>query len=69
MRLPHGFVRSGGVLDPDRPASLGGGAGAGGAAREGVSEAGGMVVLAASGPWGRPRGPMIIFIIRQVSEA
>jgi hypothetical protein len=34
-----------GVLDPDGPTSLGGGIGAGGVVREGVGEAGGVVVL------------------------
>jgi hypothetical protein len=47
MRLPHGLYSSGGVPDPDGPASLGGGA-----AREGVGEAGGVVVLNTSDPWG-----------------
>jgi hypothetical protein len=47
MRLPHGLYSSSGIPDHDGPASLGGGA-----AREGVGEAGGVVVLNTSDPWG-----------------
>jgi hypothetical protein len=50
MRLSHGLFRSGGVPDPDRPALVGGGVGAGGAVREGIGEAGGVVVHGASDP-------------------
>jgi hypothetical protein len=40
MQLSHGLFRSGGVLDPDRPTTFGGGANTGGAVREGDGEAG-----------------------------
>jgi hypothetical protein len=43
MWLSHILFRSGGIPDPDRPASLDGDAGTGGVAREGVGEAGGVV--------------------------
>jgi hypothetical protein len=66
--LPHGLFRFGGVLDANGLALLGGGAGTGGTAMEGVSEAGSMVVLSASGPWGLPRGPMEILAVRRVND-
>jgi hypothetical protein len=59
-RLPHRLLRFGGVLETEGPALLEGNAGGGpSVVREGVSEVGGVVaVRGASGPWGRPRGPM-----------
>jgi hypothetical protein len=50
MRLPHELFRYGGIPDPDGSASLGGGADAGGAMREGVGEADGVVDLGARVP-------------------
>jgi hypothetical protein len=50
MRLSHELFRYGGVPDPDGSASLGGGADAGGAMREGVGEANGVVDLGARVP-------------------
>jgi hypothetical protein len=45
-RLPHGHNKSGGILEPNRPASGDGSAGGGGgAARDGVGEVGGVVVV------------------------
>jgi hypothetical protein len=69
MRLPHELFRSGSVPDPNGLALLGGGADVGGAVREGVSEEGGMVVLGASGPWGRPRGLTVILVVRRISDS
>jgi hypothetical protein len=54
------------VLEPNRPASVDGGAGAGGTAREGDDEAGGVVVLRLIFPWGRPLGPMVFLTVRWV---
>jgi hypothetical protein len=48
--LSHGLFRSGGVLDPDRLASLSRGTDVGDVARKGVGEAGGMVDLGARVP-------------------
>jgi hypothetical protein len=48
MRLLHRLFISGDVLDPDGPASLGGGAG--GTARDEDGEPDGVVVCGASGP-------------------
>jgi hypothetical protein len=66
LRLLHRLFRFGHVPDPIGPASLGGGAGAGGAAREGVSKAGGMVVLGAICPLDRPHGPTVFLTGRRV---
>jgi hypothetical protein len=68
-RLPHGLNRSYGVLEPDEPASVDGsadGGGGGGATRVGeVSESSGDgSIQSASGPWGRPLGPMVMCIVR-----
>jgi hypothetical protein len=68
MQLPHKLFRSGNVTDSDGPASLGGGASTSGAVREGVDEAGDMVVLGTSGPWGRPRGLTVILIIQRIND-
>jgi hypothetical protein len=64
-------VRSDSVTEPERPASLEGSAGDGpDAAREGVGEVGGLVVvLGANGPWGRPRGPMEMRAVRRIASA
>jgi hypothetical protein len=69
--LPHELFRSGGVLEPEGPASLEGSADGGpDAAREGVGEVGGVVaVLGASGPWGRPRGLMKMHAVRRITGA
>jgi hypothetical protein len=68
MRLPHRLFRSDGILDPDGPASLGGGADASSATREGVSEASDMVVLGTSGPWNQPYGPTVFLAVRRVNN-
>jgi hypothetical protein len=59
-QLPHGLNKSDGVPEPDGPASGDGSTdGDGGTTRDGVGEDGGVVaVRGASGPKGRPRGPM-----------
>jgi hypothetical protein len=45
-RLPHGLNKSGGILEPDRPASGDGSASSGGgAARDGVGEVGAVVAV------------------------
>jgi hypothetical protein len=62
--LSHKLLRSGDITDPDGPVSLGGGAGAGGAAMEGVDEAGGVVVLGVICPWGWPLGPTVFLDVR-----
>jgi hypothetical protein len=49
-QLPHILFSSRGIPDPDELTSLGGGAGAGGTAREGVGEAGELVDLGARVP-------------------
>jgi hypothetical protein len=68
MQLPQRLFRSSNVTNSDGLASLGGGASTGGAVREGVDEAGGMVVLGTSGPWGRPRGLTVILIIQLIND-
>jgi hypothetical protein len=70
-RLSHGFLRSDDVLEPEGPTSLEGSVGGGpGVAREGVGEVGGVVVVfGASGPWGRPLGPMEMHAIRRITGA
>jgi hypothetical protein len=65
--LPHRLNRSDGVPEPDGSASIDGSDG--GTARDGVDEVGGVVVLDASGPWGRPRLPMDILAVRLVNDA
>jgi hypothetical protein len=69
--LPHVLLRSGGVPEPEGPASLEGSVGIGpNMAREGVSEVGGVVtVRGVSGPWGRPRGPMEMHAVRCITGA
>jgi hypothetical protein len=64
--LPHRLLRFGGVLELEGPASLEGSADDGpSAAREGVGEVGGVVVVrGASGPWGGPCGPMEMPAVR-----
>jgi hypothetical protein len=66
--LPHRLSSTGGDPEPEGLASLEGSTGGGpGAAREGVDELGGMVeVRGASGPWGRPLGPMEIHAVRRI---
>jgi hypothetical protein len=68
ISLLRELLRFGDVPDPDGSASLGGGTGTGGPTREGVGEAGGMVFLGASGPWGRSRGPTVFLTVRWVSD-
>jgi hypothetical protein len=65
-QLPHRLNRSDGVSEPDGPVSGDGSAGGGGgAARDEVGEVGGVVVVrSASGPGGRPRGPMKVHAVR-----
>jgi hypothetical protein len=55
----------------ERPTSLEGSAGGSlGAAREVIGEVGGVVaVRGASGPWGRPLGPMEMRVIRRITGA
>jgi hypothetical protein len=64
-RLLHRLLRTGGVLEPEGPASLEGNAGSGSdAAREGVGEVGSVVPIRGdSGPWGQPRGPMELCVV------
>jgi hypothetical protein len=71
--LPHRLNNSDGVLELDEPA-LGDGStdgGGGGAARvDEVSEVGSAVsVSGASGPWGRPRGPMEMRAVQRIVGA
>jgi hypothetical protein len=69
-QLPHKLFRSGGIPESEGPASLEGSAGGVGAAREGVSEVGVVVVVrGTSGPWGRPRGPMEICAVQCIVGA
>jgi hypothetical protein len=64
IRLPHGLNRSGGVPEPDRPASGDGSAGGGGDG-SGAARVGDVVsVCGTSGPWGRPHGPMEMRVVR-----
>jgi hypothetical protein len=66
--LPHGLFRSGGIPKSEGPASLEGSAC--GAARDSVDEVGDVVpVCGASGPWGRPHGPMEIRAARHIAGA
>jgi hypothetical protein len=60
--LPHALLRSGDVPEPEGPTSLEGSADDGpDTMREGVDELDGVVVVrGASGPWGRPLGPLEI---------
>jgi hypothetical protein len=71
--LLHGLNRSGGIPEPDGPTSADGsaGGGSGGMARVGkVDEGGGDgSVQGASGPWGRPLGPMVVHVIRRTASA
>jgi hypothetical protein len=68
-RLSHKLYRSDSVLEPDGPASVDRSVDGGGVAREGVGEVGGVVVLDASGPRGRPCGPMEILVVWRVNNA
>jgi hypothetical protein len=67
--LPHGLNRSGGVSEPDGPASVDGSAHGGGVANVGeVGEAGGDgSVRDAIGPWGRPLGPMVMRAVQRTT--
>jgi hypothetical protein len=67
--LPHRLLRSGGIPEPEGPASLEGSVGSGpGTVREGVGEVGGVVpVLGVSGRWGRPLGLMEIRAVRRIA--
>jgi hypothetical protein len=66
--LPHGLFSSGGRPNSEGPASLEGSAC--GAARDSVDEVGDVVpVCGASGPWGRPHGPMEIRAARHIAGA
>jgi hypothetical protein len=67
--LSNELNRSGSAPKPDEPASVDGSTDDRGAMREGVGEVGGVVVLGAGGPWGRPHGSMEILTVRQVSGA
>jgi hypothetical protein len=69
--MPHILLRSDGVPEPEGPASLEGSADGGpGATREVVGEVGGVVtVCGASGPWGRPRGPMEMRVVQRIDDA
>jgi hypothetical protein len=67
MQFPHILFRSGSVPDLDRLALPGGDASAGGVTREGVDEAGSVVVLGTIGPWGWPRGLTVFLAVRRVS--
>jgi hypothetical protein len=69
--MPHILFRSGGVLEPEGPASLEGSVGGRpDATREGVGKVGGVVVVrGASGPWGRPRGPMEMRAVWRIAGA
>jgi hypothetical protein len=64
--LPHGLLRFSSVSKPDGPALVDDGAGARGTVREGVDEAGDVVVLGSICPWGRPLGPTVFLAIRWV---
>jgi hypothetical protein len=68
-RFLHRLKRAGGEPDPEGPTSLEGSAAGGpGATRVGVGEPGGMVASRdASGPWGRPLGPMEILTVRRIT--
>jgi hypothetical protein len=69
-RLSHEFLRSGGIPESEGPALFEGSAGGGGATNNGVNEVGSvMVVRGPSGPWGRPRGPMEILVVRHIANA
>jgi hypothetical protein len=64
-RLPHRLNRSCGVPEPDGLASREGSAGGGGGGAARVGEVGGVVsVCGASVPWGRPRGPIEMCVVR-----
>jgi hypothetical protein len=67
--LPYKLLRYGGVPEPGGPVSVIGSIDGGGTTREGVGEVGGVVVLGASAPWGRPRGPVEILVIQWVNDA
>jgi hypothetical protein len=69
-RLLHELLRSGGVSKSEGPTSLEGSAGGSGdVTRGGVDEVGGVVaVRGASGPWGRPRGPMETRAVRHSAD-
>jgi hypothetical protein len=67
--LPHKLLRSNGVPEAKGFASLQGSAD-GRAARDGVSEVGGVVaVCGVSDPWGRPHGPMEMRTVRRITGA
>jgi hypothetical protein len=69
-RLPHILFRFGGVSESEGLASLEGSASGGGTSRDGVGEVGGVVSsCGASGPWGRPHGPMEIRVVRHITSA
>jgi hypothetical protein len=70
-QVPHRLLRSGGVPESEGPASLEGSAGGGpDVVREGVGEVGSVVMVrGASGPWGRPRGPMEMCAVRRIADA
>jgi hypothetical protein len=58
------------VPEPNKPASVDGSAGGGAAKVDEVGEGGGDgSVRGASGPWGRPLGPMVMRAIRRVTNA
>jgi hypothetical protein len=68
--LPHGLNSSGGVPEPDGPASGDGSVGGDGGGVARVGEVGGVVsVYGASGPWGRPRGPMEMCAVQRITGA
>jgi hypothetical protein len=69
-RLLHGLLRSGGVAEPEGPASLDESAdNSPDTMREGVGEVGGMVVVhGASDPWGRPRGLIEMHAIWRITD-
>jgi hypothetical protein len=70
-QLLHALLISGGVPESEGLASLEGSVGSGGGTtREGVGEVGGVVTVhGASGPLGRPRGPMEMCAVHRITGA
>jgi hypothetical protein len=66
--LPHGLNRSDSVPELDGPASVGGSVNGGGVTKYSVGEVGGVVVVCDTiGPWGRPRGLMVILVVWRIT--